>query len=182
MNNSIDVMIDIETTGTSSGCCILSIGATSFDEKYTFYMKIDHRSSVSYGLKDSPGTMAWWQQQSSEARMEAFSGTDDLVVVLGAFSDFLLSIQRAEGEVFIWGNGADFDLPIIKAAYEIVDMPVPWKPFNGRCYRTLKNLPQNKNIKADKFEGVKHNALADAIFQARHALKILRETKQIELF
>jgi len=180
---NIDIMLDLETTGVSSGCCILSIGACSLDEKYTFYKKINLDTCYREKLKDSPGTMAWWHKQSAAARMEAFSGTEDIVSVLGEFSDWFKRIERAEqSDAFIWGNGADFDLPILKGAYEAVGMEEPWKPYNGRCYRTLKNLPENKQIVADKFEGMKHSALDDAVHQTRHMRKILRSRKQIEMF
>lgn len=172
-----DVMIDLETTGTSAGCCILSLGACTLDEKYNFYMKISHDSCKSSGLKDLQSTMDWWSKQHPMARDEAFSGTKDLVMVLGAFADWMMAIRKKEGDTFVWGNGADFDLPILGAAYEIVGMEKPWRPFNGRCYRTFKNLPENKEIKMDKFEGMKHNALDDAKMQARHMLKILRSKK-----
>ena len=178
--NSIDVMVDLETTGTKTGCCILSIGACTFDEKEKFYAKILHSSCLEANLADSIGTMNWWGKQSPKARMEAFSGTTPLLEVLGGFADFLRRLESQYGQVFIWGNGADFDLPILGVAYSAVGMENPWKPFNGRCYRTLKNL--HKDIKADEFIGEKHNALDDAVFQARHALKILRNKKQQELF
>lgn len=178
---SVDVMIDLETTGVSAGCGILSIGAVTFSEEFKFYEKIDIKSCHNFGLRDSPGTMSWWHRQSAEARMEAFSGTTDLQIALGRFADFLTSVKRNNGgkDIFLWGNGADFDLPILKAAYIAVDMVEPWGSFNGRCYRTVKNLPENKLITADKFEGMKHSAIDDAIFQARHMMKILREGKKV---
>lgn len=168
---SIDITIDIETTGTSPGCCVLSIGACSTDMEFTFYQTIWHSGQKQiYGLKDDPATLAWWSKQSKEARDEAFSGTAGLQVVLGNFSDWLRSLPAKE--VFIWGNGADFDQPILSFAYEAVGMNSPFK-FNNRCYRTLKNL--YKNIKAPiDFEGIKHHALWDAKHEARHLSSLLR--------
>lgn len=171
---SIDIMIDLETMGVSAGCAILSIGAVTLDEKHKFYAKICLDSCSPAGLKIDLDTIAWWQKQSKEARGEAFSGTKDLVLVLGEFADWFRMVEKLEGTAFLWGNGADFDLPILGAAYEAVGMKKPWKPFNGRCYRTIKNWARFKDITPDPFEGVKHNALADAIFQARHLIKILR--------
>jgi hypothetical protein len=171
MVETADVMTDLETTGTSAGCCILSIGACTFSEELNFYQKIWHQSCLESGLVDNRETIAWWSRQSVEARQEAFSGTSHLVTVLGAFSDFLRSIPAKQ--VFVWGNGADFDLPILAAAYHKLGMNVPWKPYNGRCYRTLKNLYRDIDMPA--FEGMKHNALHDAKMQARHARLILHK-------
>ena len=181
MANSADVMIDLETTGTSPGCGILSIGACTFDGIFEFYEKINPTDNFKWRLESSMETLAWWNKQDIAAKREAFSGTKDLVEVLGNFSDYILRVSRNNGnaEVFVWGNGADFDNPILAKAYEVVEMKQPWKPYNGRCYRTLKNLyPQ---IKMEKFEGMKHNALDDAKMQARHALAILRERKRQNL-
>lgn len=171
---SKDIMLDLETLGTSPGCVILSIGASSFCGTYTFYEKISIESSKLSGLVEEPDTMRWWAKQSVEARNESFSGTSPLMGVLGRFSDFYSSIPTKPNEKkFIWGNGADFDLPILAAAYKAANMERPWEPFNGRCYRTLKNLYYE--VKAPVFEGTKHTALADAQHQARHALMILRK-------
>jgi hypothetical protein len=169
--NSIDIMIDLETTGIHPGCCILSLGASSFDQQHTFYQKISHDDSLRAGFFDDPFTIAWWNKQSLTARTEAFSGTTSIANVLGDFSTFLWRLPADKKKVFVWGNGADFDLPILQAAYLKLGMKVPWEPFNGRCYRTLKNL--YKDVKMEPFTGVKHSALADAMNQAAHAHKIL---------
>lgn len=169
---SIDIMVDLETPGTKAGCGILAIGACSFDGTHTFYEKINHLSCLSAGLRDDPETLKWWDRQDKLAKDEAFSGTKNLVMVLGQFADFLRGLPATSKATFVWGNGADFDLPILAAAYQAVGMKTPWEPFNGRCYRTLKNL--YKDIKMQKFQGLKHTALADARNQALHAREILR--------
>jgi len=169
--NSMDIVLDIETTGTAPGCCILSIGAVSTDQRHEFYTPIWHSSQKDmYGLKDDPATLAWWSKQSAEARDEAFSGTAALHIVLGQFSDWLRSLPARQK--FVWGNGADFDQPIVAAAYEAAGMKNPFG-FNNRCYRTLKNL--YKDIKAPiEFEGIKHHALWDAKHEAKHLSMLLR--------
>ncbi len=167
--SSTDIMCDLETTGIRAGCGILSIGACTFDLTSTFYERIDIQSCHHYGLRDDPETIMWWSKQDPIAKAEAFSGTKDLLMVLGKFSDWF---RRHDGQIFIWGNGADFDLPILTAAFEAVCIKQPWKPYNGRCYRTLKNL--YKDVKMREFEGLKHSALADAKNQAVHARDILR--------
>lgn len=169
---SIDIMIDLETLGIKAGYGILSIGACSFDSKHKFYSKVLPSSNLKYGLKEDSATIAWWQKQSLEAHQESFSGTEDLLFVLGAFSDFLRTLPEDIRHVYVWGNGADFDLPILQAAYTAVGVPAPWSAFNGRCYRTLKNL--YKGVEPDKFVGEKHTAIADAEYQAKHAYKILK--------
>ena len=174
-----DVMLDLETLGTKPGCVVLSIGACTFDQEFKFYEKIDIKSSLSAGLKKDPSTEAWWMRQSPEARNEAFSGTKELVMVLGEFHDWFRMVVAKKGDTFIWGNGNDFDKPIIEAAFDAVEMKAPWKTYNGRCFRTLKNLFQE--VKAPDFVGEKHNALADAIYQSIHAVAILKYWKEKRL-
>lgn len=169
--NSLDVMIDLETTGTKAGCGILSIGACTFDGNHKFYDRIHHSSSIELGLVDDPDTLAWWARQNPEARMEAFSGETHILNALGKFSDWFKRLPADNKNVFIWGNGADFDQPILQAAFVKAGMKAPWAPFNSRCYRTLKNL--YFGVKAPAFQGIKHNALADAMHQASHAREIL---------
>ena len=36
-----NVMLDLETTGVSAGCCILSIGACALDLSDNFYVKVN---------------------------------------------------------------------------------------------------------------------------------------------
>jgi hypothetical protein len=45
-------------------------------------------------------------------------------------------------------------------------MEVPWKFWNSRCFRTYKNLPGAKSVRAPD-AGIKHNAMADALTQAQ---------------
>lgn len=165
-------MLDLETCGTRPGCVVLAIGACSFDGEDTFYEKISVEDSKKFGLVQDPDTMAWWSKQDEAARQEAFSGTTILQTALGKFSDFIQSVTRRKGEVFLWGNGADFDQPILEAIYVAARMKYPIKPYNNRCYRTLKNL--YKPIAMKSFQGLKHSALADARNQALHAREILR--------
>jgi len=50
-------------------------------------------------------------------------------------------------------------------------MERPWYFWNDRCYRTMKSLYPQIPMERD---GVHHNALDDAISQARHLMAILK--------
>ena len=173
MSKTTDVMIDLETLGTRAGCSILSIGACTFDQSYLYHEKISRTSCQERGLLEDPETLAWWDKQNAEARTAAFSGQLTLEQALGRLNDFFAILPATNRDIYVWGNGADFDLPILEAAYQKVGMKKPWAPFNGRCFRTLKNL--YFDVKAPIFEGMKHDALEDAKHQARHARLILSQ-------
>jgi len=162
-----EVMLDLETVGTSAGCGILSIGASTLDRLEKFYVAIDIDSCYERGLAYDSDTLGWWSKQSEEARRAAFSGKLDLAEALTMFSSWY-KLQADK----LWGNGADFDKPILTTAYEACDLPVPWKYNAGRCYRTMRALyPQ---VISAPFIGERHNALADAVNQAAHCHAILR--------
>lgn len=168
---SKDVMVDLETLGTSAGCVVLSIGACTLDSSDFFLCHIDIQDSINHGLFSDPSTVAWWNKQDPLIKERAFSGDIKVVEALGRFTDWFARLGPTRS-TFIWGNGADFDLPILAAAYKACNMKAPWEPYNGRCYRTLKNL--YKDVKPPTTNPNKHDALADAKFQAQHAYAILK--------
>lgn len=163
------LMGDLETLGTKPGCVILSIAAVPFNMPYDlepFYRKISVKSSTDAGLIIDPATVAWWAKQDSAVYNEATSGTEDIGIVLQDFAAYIASMPTAPK---IWGNGSDFDNPILAAAFIAVGIPVPWSFRDNRCFRTLKSefdfIPYTAPVTA-------HNALEDAKAQAAHMQKI----------
>ena len=76
----------------------------------------------------------------------------------------------------VWGNGSTFDITILENAYKIIgDIPHPWKFWNIRDLRTLVNAASviGFNHKQLKHVGVYHDALADAVHQAKIAANAL---------
>jgi DNA polymerase III epsilon subunit-like protein len=178
------LMVDLETLGTVPGCVILSVGAVFFDPVKLelgdeFYKVIHTRSCEEAGLHTDPDTVAWWNKQSAAAnqvRTDAMlDGQSSLKSVLEEFNAF---IKRDTG-VKVWGNGADFDNPILVCAYKAVGTKQGWLPYNGRCYRTFKNM--FKDTKMDERVGTFHNALDDAKNQALHMLKILEANEGVTI-
>lgn len=168
------VMVDLETLGTTPGCCLLSIGACAFDPAAgelhtdTFYTAILQDGQEENGLHVSASTEAWWAKQSPEARKVFTDPTAIfLPMALTAFNVWLLRV--AGPDALVYGNGADFDNPVMSVAYKVADVPQGWKAYNGRCYRTLKALlPAVKLVRT----GTHHNALGDAQSQAEHLCRI----------
>lgn len=166
------IMVDIETLGTSPGCAILSIGAAEFDpstEKIggTFYSSINLQSSLDAGFAVDADTIKWWISQGQEASASAFAGALSVHEALRAFNSFV-----GRENTYVWSNGADFDIPILISALDRLGIEPGWKFYNNRCFRTLKNL--HRNVKPGPRVGVHHHALDDAVFQAEHAIAILR--------
>lgn len=171
-----NVMIDIETLSTNSNALILSIGACEFSEKngigVTFYNTIDIESSLHNGFKIDGKTIEWWLKQSNEAKKDLFDNRRFTIKqVLISFSDWLNFYFDAKN-INIWGNGSDFDNAILKNAYDRMKISIPWDYRNNRCFRTLKSLFPN----VEKPEtNNHHNALGDALWQAKYAINIWEE-------
>ncbi|MGR8932104.1 MAG: 3'-5' exonuclease [Gammaproteobacteria bacterium] len=172
------VMIDLETMGNGPLSAIVAIGAVSFSFKRReiidkFYIVIDLQSAVDNGGKIDAATVMWWLKQSDQARQAIRS---EQFHINEALIKFLEWFNRQNGsdsdKTRIWGNGSDFDNVILASAYKSAGLILPWRFFNNRCYRTVKNF--FPSIKIDSFRvGDYHNALNDAESQAHHLMAIL---------
>jgi 3'-5' exoribonuclease-like protein len=165
---TLHVMIDLETWGTMPGSALRSIGAVTFSpygelhEEKSFYSNIDRTSCEVAGLIVNPDTQNWWREQSLEAQMRLTEDCRELRDVVHDFAKWWALI----GGTYVWSNGANFDEVLWRFAAERVDHGVPWKYYNVRDTRTCWHLAR-LNHKAVKFEGVQHDAIADARHQAK---------------
>lgn len=174
-----NIMVDLETLGTSARAPIVSIGAVVFDDETgelgnEFYVAIDIESALEHGDPVDPATLKWWMRQSDEARMAVISGTATPWDAMNSFFQYVKA-EDPTGEIQVWGNGAAFDNVILAELFREYWGCVPWKFWNDRCYRTLKNL--RPDIPFTRV-GTHHNVLDDAKSQALHAVQLLKAIKQ----
>lgn len=159
-----NIMIDTETLGVRSSSVIISIGAVPFDDAAIgpgFYQRVDIQSCLDVGLTVDASTIEWWMTQSDEAR----AAFDEKGVPLRAALNRLSELF--EGSELVWANGVNFDVPILENAYHACGMVVPWKFYNTRDYRTVKNMFPKEFLNSLRVEPVvAHNALDDARAQA----------------
>lgn len=182
MNN---IVLDLETMGKGSNAAIVSIGAVFFNPLTgelgeRFYKRIWLDSAVKYGELDA-STVVWWLDQSDAARAEIdHEDSDSLPHALTDFRHFVRDERKcAFGEIRVWGNGCTFDNVIIANAFKKVDVSKPWSYAGDMDVRTIVELGRkllNFDPKKDMpFEGEKHNALADAIHQAKYVSAIYQK-------
>lgn len=166
------VMLDLETLGTAADAAIMSIGAVRFDldsdaiDDAGFYASISIDSNLEYKRRIQEDTLIWWLKQPIEAQSVFHESKQTLPTALTDLADWL-----GADDCQMWSNGADFDLPMIAHAFTQCGIEVPWKFWNSNCFRTYKKLPGAKVIKLPMV-GTKHNALFDAIHQAKTAQAI----------
>lgn len=173
-----DIMIDIETMGSSPNAAVASIGAVAFDwlgddlptpdEAEYFFVRVDLGNCQRLGMEFDAATIYWWLQQEEEARKALVEGTPvglqkalrNLNTYIEEQTAGLTKLER------VWSHGATFDLVILGQAYRRAGVKQPWSFRQARDTRTLYNLyyipdqerPEDTN---------KHHPLWDAWRQAR---------------
>lgn len=165
-------MLDLETLDTLPSAVILSIGACEFDldgpiAGRQFYRVLSLPQQLSRGRTTSDDTLAWWREQSDEARAVFAAPTVAPVVALQDFAAFVHGMDR------LWSNGANFDGVLLTSLYHSFGMGVPWKFWQERCHRTLTDIYYSLFGTGRPKKQVAHNALADARAQAEVAAKAL---------
>lgn len=162
--SEVNVMLDLETMGRTTTAVICSIGAVKFTVEGeildTFYCTVDAKDCKNHGLTTDKSTLEWWKKQPKHV-------LDQLVKDCLPLRDALTNFSKWYGTKSLptWGNGVAFDNVILRNAYEAVGMNAPWKHWEDRCYRTMKNIII---VEPPARDGDHHNALDDAMFQAKH--------------
>lgn len=175
------LMIDLETMGNKPAAPIVAIGAVFFAPKSSelgaeFYMAVNLASAMDQGATPDGDTILWWLKQSSEAR--AAICTDDTRSITFALSELSSFISRHSDNpryLKVWGNGSNFDNVILRAAYDRAGQTCPWQFWNDCDVRTMVLLGKQLGFDPKRkmpFDGVAHNALADARHQAKYVSAI----------
>lgn len=178
MNN---IMIDIETLGSGYDAFILSIGAISFDIETgethkAYHININILSSDAGKLKIDPGTILWWMQQSDEARSQFKNseGSVSLTLALKGLTDF---IEDVGSDSFIWAKSPSFDCVILKNAFKVCDIKLPWDFRKERDVRTILDfLPCDSEVKATN--NGSHNSLSDCYHQIDQVCEVYARLKK----
>lgn len=188
-----DIMLDLETFGTGKDAAIVSIGAVAFmaDEgplcslfnESPEGLRIDglgfHRR-VSLAISDpakrgviDPATVEWWLQQSNEARASlTMKPRTSLGTALQDFYTWINENFAKPRRLRLWSNGPTFDERLIREAFDRYGREFPISFRGSRCCRTMIELAEQHGWDRSQFKELssyilKHNALHDAVFQAR---------------
>lgn len=173
-------MVDLETMGNKPDAPIVAIGAVFFEPATgeigpSFYTPVCLESEVALGAVPDANTIMWWLTQSSEARSAITDNPTPISVALRGLSDFSAVVSENSNRISVWGNGASFDNVILRAAYERCKLPPGWDWYNDLDVRTMVKLGRAIGFDPKRdmpFDGERHNALADAIHQAKYVSAI----------
>lgn len=168
-----DLMLDVECGGTGNRGALMGVGAVFFDENSSatgaeFYRAVNLATAVRRGGELDPSTFVWWLNQPDEVRQAVIWNTYAIEDVMAEFREFVVANCRPE-DVYVWGCSPTFDCEKVRFAMGQCGVETPWKYFNERCYRTIRE--RNLIVPQDERFGL-HNALADAKYQAAHLQKI----------
>lgn len=170
---STHIMIDLETLGHTPDSKILSLGAVMFDNNGSFLRTLSKHvtldSQPTRTISDS--TFRWWLDQGEFAR-KSMANAGPLVALGSALSSLRALISECDEKIKVWSCGASFDIPMLEHAYAQAGLTPPWRFWNHRCYRTVKEL--YKDVPKPERTGTHHDALDDAKYQAQHLISIHR--------
>ncbi len=175
------MMIDIESYDTAVTAAILAIGAVVFNPRGdvledSYHVTISREDNEKQGRTVSQSTVDWWSQQDQDAQDSVFKGPHiPLNLALANFARWANRLQPTCTR--IWAMSPDFDCNILIHACSEQNVHWPFKFWEGRCVRTVKELAYaNGDFPYIAMEGPKHDALADAKLQAtqvQHAYYVL---------
>lgn len=168
-----DIMIDLETLDTIDTSIVISIGACLFDIKKgtigsTFYMAMDIQDQMTKGRTISASTLKWWFGQSDAAKKVFHEQALPPVKVLNTMLHWMNVNVPSKKDRVVWGNGSSFDISIMENIFKDYTIGVPWNYSGINDLRTFK-----RHVAKDaplEFQGVAHNALDDAINQAKYVI------------
>lgn len=172
------IMVDLETWGTTPGSDLRSIGAVAFDPIAgtlgdRFYCNL--QGGVTVGLTRDADTVAWWAEQSAAAQAVLQDNQLYITLALARFADWWIEQQGGEATrenyARFWANGSHFDFVLLEAAYRASNQAMPWTYRAPRDCKTVWDLAGGVDL---PFEGVEHNALDDAVHQARCVIEAYR--------
>lgn len=167
-------MIDFETLGAGTNACIVQVGACYFDENginSTLKINFDAEDCQRNGAVIDANTVFWWLNQESEARKSIIKEPCALEFhALLKLNSFLKPADE------IWSH-ATFDFVIITEALKRRNIKPDFSFRVARDIRTLTALCPNFDRNSVQREGTHHDALDDAIYQAKYVTAMLSMLK-----
>ena len=168
--------LDIETLSSSPTAVVLSIGLyelTVLQEvpapSCLFVVNIDIDSSLEAGLTVSGSSLAWWLQQSSEARGALFCPKPVSLQQAAVRLSEWYSTRKARRNR-VWAH-ATFDFPTLDYVVRRVGAKMPWSYLECRDLRTLLDGVVTSDIKHGS--ELEHSCGWDAFAQGQQVLEAL---------
>ena len=169
-----DLMIDLETLGSSNDAVIVQIGACYFDRHTaeignTFKQNIDINSCLREGFAVDGDTIKWWMTE--QINQVTFYG--DTVLIKPAIASFIEFSNKADK---VWSH-ATFDFCIMMEYIHRFGMKPKFHYRSARDIRTLIDMAEmwddvykNKDTRTGW-----HDALEDCKYQVEYCVKAMQK-------
>lgn len=185
---NLDVMVDIETTGTHpehNG--IIQIAAVRFNAQT---MTVDASDMFDRALIVAPGrfweesTRAFWQGKNLKVYQSICARMEDPFIVLKAFQDWANKGRApSDAPLRFWGKPTSFDYSFMQSYFRQYNLHFPFHYRYARDMNSflagLRRDPDHWELKVP-FSGDVHNALHDVLHQIKTVFVATEETKQKE--
>jgi len=167
------ISFDLETLGNTPRAPIVQIGACKFDDsgnidQDTFLRTVKLESLGRYNFEVDYSTVGWWMSQDDKAIKSVFCADNSVDLRLALF-DFQKWIGQSS-KYYYWSH-ATFDPPVL--ANNLIETGIGrFIPF--RRFRDIRTLVHFAGETTTKREGIHHNALDDAVFQAQYISELIQ--------
>lgn len=138
IRSAFDVVIDLETLALSANAAILQVAAVAWDRDADcsplqcavppFNSCVDVRSCIIDGFDVDPATVDWWRAQPDAVKARVFAPqASPLGEVVEALAAWFGDVREASGaeRVFLWAQGSDFDIPLLRSVFARYSVPFP---------------------------------------------------------
>lgn len=169
-----DYMIDIECLGVNKDCVIVSVGVVAFnlqkgvilDQKY---WELNLRQQQKAGRTISADTVQWWSAQSSNTlkalQNKSRTNIEDFIKEFNSF---------IEQKGYYWAKGTNYDLEILANLYNQYGHLSPFKYSKWSDARPFYRLAKDFKLEPPEDRSLAHNALDDAVYQAKVVCNVYR--------
>jgi len=173
--SKLHAMVDIETLATSEDAAVIAIGLVPFDRDRVYGedgVELLISPNHARGRAD-PATVRWWAGQEQGVFLRMLSGKASEPRTCEAVRAFFSEHEPGT----LWANSPSFDITILRSLFERCGRGFPAHFRDERDCRTLFALARELGISySEAYEdATKHDALSDAIAQARAVQIILQE-------
>lgn len=174
MKNKTHLVLDIETLSTAKSAAVLSIGWAIIKNCNIIQQnEVRLRLAEQIALGDvSADTLKWWLDGEKMDAMKALAllpeySADIALTILG---NSVTNTGTRWDEVMVWGNAPSFDCDILEHQYRVLGRGKPWKYWNERDIRTLRDVAKLDRVTPK----IAHSAMWDAVAEAEMLCNYLR--------
>ena len=186
----LNLMLDLEAFGPRPRGLVVSVGAVVFDDELPpdncvlegetnrFYGVLDYQDARDARFEVSGETMAWWATQGpafAQLMQEMSTRGERIDALFGRLATWLARFK--DTPIRHWSNAPSYDAVMLENTFQALGLesPLPYK--TERDYRTMMELAHGA-VRPDVPASGVHNALFDAIEQAKLATAALQKLRQ----